>query len=143
MSDEQQGGMAPEGAAAPPPPAQPTPPPGAPQAPMPGAGGVDTDDTGKMLAALSYIIGIIAIVLILIEPYKDQRFVRHHSIQAIALLVANVLAGIVFAIPFIGWIVGGVAYVAILVFAIMGLVKAFQGEYWEMPVVYGMVQQYI
>jgi uncharacterized membrane protein len=136
MSDEPQGTN--EGAAAPPPAAE-----APPAAPPPAAGGIDTDDTGKMLAALGYLIWIIALVLILIDPYKNQRFVRHHAVQALALAVLSFVASVVMAIPIIGWIVGGIAYIGVFVFAILGLVKTFQGEYWEMPLVYGMVEQYI
>lgn len=119
----EQGGQVPEGA------------------PAPGAD--QPDDTGRILAAIGYIFGIVALVAILIEPYKNQRFVRHHAFQAIALWIGWVLASIVVALPVVGWIVGPILYIALLVFAIMGAVKAFQNEEWQMPVVYGLIQQFI
>lgn len=118
-------------------------PPPAPPVMPPAAGGDAPSDTGKILAAIGYLVGIVALIAILIEPYKNERFVRHHAIQALAIWVGWILISVVSAIPVIGWIVAAVGWVALLVFSIMGLIKAFQGEYWEMPVVYNLVKQYI
>ncbi|GAB4287278.1 MAG: DUF4870 domain-containing protein [Coriobacteriia bacterium] len=120
------------------PPAPQTPPP-APQGQPPASGG----DTAKLLAVFGYLTGIVALIAILIEPYKDDKFVRHHAMQALALAVAWILDSVVYAIPVLGWIAGPIISIALLVFAIMGAVKAWQGEMWEMPVVYGVVKQYI
>ncbi|MRS12323.1 MAG: hypothetical protein EG823_04535 [Actinobacteria bacterium] len=122
------------------PPAPEMPPPPAPAA---APGGDAPSDTGKIFAALGYIVGIVALIAILIEPYKNEKFVRHHAIQALALWVGWTVASVLTAIPYVGWIVGPILYIALLVFAIMGAVKAFGLEYWEMPVVYNLVKNYI
>lgn len=101
------------------------------------------DGAGKILAGLGYIIGVVALVAILIEPYKNDRFVRHHAIQALGLWVGGIALSIVSAVPIIGWIVGALGGIALFVLAVMGAIKAFQGEYYEVPVVYGIVKQYI
>lgn len=129
MSDEIQGTPA-----APPPPPPPAP---------PAAGGGASGDTGKILAALGYIIGIVALIAILIEPYKDDKFVRHHAIQALGLWVVGVVLGVVSAVPIIGWLVGAIGGIVLFVVAVMAAIKAFQGEWYEVPVLYGMVKQYI
>ena len=119
--------------------APPVPP--APPSPMPGS---DVPrDTGKILAAIGYLVGIVALIAILIEPYKNERYVRHHAVQALGIWVGWIAISIVSAIPIIGWIVAAVGWVVLLVFSIMGAIKAFQGEMWEMPVVYGLVKQFI
>jgi len=123
----------------PPPPAAPAPPPVAP----PTAGSEGPSDTGKLLAAIGYIIGIVALIAILIEPYKNEKFVRHHAIQALGLWVFGVVLSIVAAIPVVGWIIGAVGGIALFVIAIMGAIKSFQGEWWEVPLIYGIVKQYI
>jgi uncharacterized membrane protein len=119
------------GAPMPPPPASPTP-------PVPA--GVDrpgpASDTSKLLAALGYLLGVVAIIALLIEPYKDEKFVKFHAIQALGLWVVGVVAGVV---PVIGWIVS----IAVFVVVIIGLIKAFQGQYWEVPGVYGVVKGFI
>jgi uncharacterized membrane protein len=88
-------------------------------------------------------VGIVALIAILIEPYKNEKFVRHHAVQALGIWVGWILVSVVSAIPVIGWIISAIGWVALLVLTIMGAVKAFQGEYYEVPVVYGVVKNYI
>ena len=123
------------------PPTPPAPPPVVPGTPAPS--GDAPSDTGKILAALGYLVGIVALIAILIEPYKNEKFVRHHAVQALGIWVGWILVSVVSAIPVIGWIISAIGWVALLVLTIMGAVKAFQGEYYEVPVVYGVVKNYI
>jgi uncharacterized membrane protein len=122
-------------------PTPPAPPPVVPGTPVPG--GDAPSDTGKILAALGYLVGIVALIAILIEPYKNEKFVRHHAIQALGIWVGWILISVVSAIPVIGWIIAAIGWVALLVLTIMAAVKAFQGQYYEVPVVHGIVKQYI
>jgi uncharacterized membrane protein len=122
---------------------QPPAPPAPPVMPPASGGGDVPSDTGKILAALGYLVGIVALIAILIEPYKNERFVKHHAIQALAVWVGWILVSVVSVIPVIGWIISAVGWIALLVFSIMGAVKAFQSEMWEMPVIYNIVKQYI
>ncbi|GAV31818.1 MAG: DUF4870 domain-containing protein [Coriobacteriia bacterium] len=116
--------------------------------PVPPAGGVGgpptpESDTSKILAALGYLTGIAALIAILIEPYKNEKWLRLHAVQALGLAVVAIVAQIVLAIPVIGWIAGPLVSVAVLVFAILGIVKAWQGEYYQMPVIYDLVKQFV
>lgn len=55
--------------------------------------------TMNLAAALSYALGAITGVLFLVlEPYKNNRFVRFHAIQSIILNVAVIAIAIVFSI---------------------------------------------
>jgi uncharacterized membrane protein len=38
-------------------------------------------------------------------------------------------------IPFIGWILGFIGAIAIIILSILGILKSLNGEYWEMPYV--------
>ena len=122
----------PEGGAPTPPPAPPAP--GAEyseQRPGPAS------DTSKLLAALGYLsFGVVAVVALLIDPYKNEKFVRFHAWQAIGLLVGLLVLGVVYAIPVLGWIAGPILNIVLVVLVIVGFIKAFQGQYWEMPVIY-------
>jgi len=120
---------------------QSTPP--APVAPPPVAGGDAPSDTGKILAGIGYLTGIVALIAILIEPYKNEKFVRQHAFQALALYVVMIVASILNVIPIIGQIIWLVAWIAVAVFAIIGAIKAFQGQTYEMPVVYNFIKNYI
>lgn len=137
MSDEFQGTPPAPETPPPPPPAAPPAPPAAP------SGAAGPSDTGKILAGLGYLTGIVAIVAILMEPYKDEKFVRQHAFQALALYVIMIVASILNVIPILGQIVWLVASIAVAVFAIIGAVKAFQGQEYEMPLVYGFIKSYI
>ena len=119
-------------------------PPAPPVAPAgPTAGGDAPGDNGKIFAGLGYIVWIVALVAILMEPYKNEKFVRHHAMQALGLWVIAVAAGIISMIPYVGWVAGPIIYIGVAVFAIMGCIKAFGLEYWQMPLVYNFVKQYI
>lgn len=143
MSDEVQGtppAAPPPPAEVPPsPPAEPTPPPSS----APAASTEGPSDTGKILSAIGYIIPVVALVAILIDPYKNERFVRHHAIQALGLWVVMFVASIINVLPVLGTIIWAVVGVAVFIVEIMGAIKAFQGEWWEVPLVYGIVKQYI
>lgn len=124
--------------------APPAPPaPGAPQAPgyAPDLSGrpAPASDTSKLLAAFGYIVWPVALIALLLEDYKNEKFVKFHAVQALAISIVGWIIGAVSSVvPFVG-ILG----LAVLVFAIMGLVKAFQAQYWEAPVVYDLVKGYI
>ena len=109
-----------------PPPAPPAAPPMAPPAP-PTGGYVPASENSKILAGIGYIVGIVALVALLIDPYKDEPFVRFHAIQALALWVIVVVLG---WIPFVGWLL----WLVVVVFAIIAAISAFQGKYYEVPV---------
>jgi uncharacterized membrane protein len=99
-------------------------------------------DTSKLLAAAGYIIWIVALIAILIDPYKDEKFVRFHAIQALGwtcILFLMVLS----VIPFIGWIISMLAWLTWFIGGIIWAVKAYNGEYNEVPVIYGIVKNYI
>ncbi|MBR1797376.1 MAG: hypothetical protein IJ757_05115 [Clostridiales bacterium] len=81
----------------------------------------------KLFAILSYI-GILWLLGLLIEPEKNDPFVKNHVNNGILLSIGCVICGI---IPIIGWL----CEIVLLVFAIMGIVAAAQGNQFSMPVV--------
>ncbi len=109
--------------------------PPAPPAPL-GDRPAPASDTSKLLVAIGYIFWIVALVAILLDPYKEEKFVKFHAVQALALGVLSVIA---WMIPIIGWIFG----IAIFVFQIIGAIKAFGGKYYEVPVVYGLIKGFM
>jgi uncharacterized membrane protein len=101
--------------------------------------------TEPIAGALAYFTFIPAIIFLLLEPYKHNRFVRFHSFQclslwgaAVLLAIALKLAGLLlFIIPVLG------PLLVVLVSAVVGLgavviwlvlvVKAFQGQMFQIP----------
>jgi uncharacterized membrane protein len=89
-------------------------------------------DQDKIHLILSYI-GILCLIPLL--TVKDSNFVQFHAKQGVVLLIANVALSIIFVIPIIGQIVGCVGYLASFVLAIMGIIKALNGERWQLPLI--------
>jgi len=95
--------------------------------------------------ALAYFTLIPAILFLVLEPYKNNRFVRFHSIQCLlmwgtGMLVAIVLklAGLIlFIIPVLGpllvWLLAAVVGLAAVVIWLVLVVKALQGEMFKLP----------
>jgi len=114
-----------------------TPPPAPPAQPAPAApmgSYAPASENSKILAGIGYIFWVIALVGLLLDPYKDEPFVRFHAVQALALWVIAAVA----VVPFIGWAISVVA----VVFAIISAINAFQGKYYEVPVLGGLVKDW-
>ncbi len=121
----------------------------APVASIPAAGAPAASVSGRpkdnLLAALAYITFIPAVVFVLVEPFKRNRFVRFHSFQSIFLAVATIVAVVVMRIlysvlaliPLLGfllaWLISAVVALGLVVLWVVLLVKALQGEIFRLP----------
>jgi uncharacterized membrane protein len=85
------------------------------------------------LAALSYI-WILCLVPLL--GSKDE-FVKFHAKQGFILFIIELALILVGWIPVIGWL----ASLIVAIVAIIGLIKALNGEKWEIPYVYNWSQK--
>ena len=98
------------------------------------------------MGALAYVTVIPAIVFLLIEPYKNSRFIRFHSFQsifftlaAIALNIATTILSVV--LSFVGGIgillgmLGMLVSVGIFVLWVVLVFKAYQGEEFKLPLI--------
>lgn len=114
---------------------------------------------GNITALLGYIIGIIAIISIVIE--KDNKFVRFHAFQSILLFVAYIVAIIALVIvgvvaAFIGAASSSLATIVGLLVTLLWLgvffgfigalilsaIKAFQGNWFKLPVIGNMAEKW-
>jgi uncharacterized membrane protein len=111
----------------------PAPPAAPPMAPAPAGGYTPASENSKILAGIGYIIWIVALVGLLLEPYKDEPFVKFNAIQAMGLWVIAVVLG---WIPFVGWALA----VVVIVFAIIAAINTFQGKYYEVPMLGGLLK---
>jgi uncharacterized membrane protein len=95
--------------------------------------------TGSGLAdnvagALAYITIVPAIVFLVLEPYNKNPFIRFHAFQNIALCVCLVVVSIFMVIPIIGWILGPLLMLVLLVAWVLCLINAFQGKRFKLPI---------
>lgn len=100
-------------------------------------GAPDPQDVEKnrVMAILAYIIFFIPLI-----AARDSRFAMYHGNQGFVLFLAavviNILGGI---IPFIGWfIILPFGWIAVLIFAIIGIINASKGEMKPLPVIGGI-----
>jgi len=118
------------------------------------AGKSSTGLDENIAALLSYVFGWVSgLIFFLME--KDSRLVRFHAMQSILLGAAAIVIFVVFWIVavvsslVVGYIssilggivwlvmvlVGGVLGLGIFVGAIISLIKAYQGQYFKLPVI--------
>lgn len=86
----------------------------------------------RYLAALSYLNVIFMMLALLVG--NDSNYVRHHANQVACLMIWYICCAIVFIVPILGWIVGGIGMIAGLVITIICIVKALQRKYYEIPI---------
>ena len=94
---------------------------------------------------LCYLVGwITGLIFFLIEE-KDE-FVRFHAMQSIivfgAITVLSIVFGILFLVPFVGWILGTILWIASIVLWIILMVKAYQGERFKLPIAGDLAEKY-
>ncbi len=79
----------------------------------------------KIWAAVGYLW---ILSLVALASRKDNDFVRFHASQGALLFVISV---VFWFIPGLGWLLNILVGIA----AIIGIIKALQGEKWELPIV--------
>jgi len=85
-------------------------------------------------AALSYIL--IGIIWYFVDK-KMQRsaFTKHHAQQGLVVLILALAVHIVYIIPILGWIIGFIGQILVLILAIIGIIYALQNRMDDLPVV--------
>ncbi|MBN1693970.1 hypothetical protein JW879_01035 [candidate division WOR-3 bacterium] len=86
----------------------------------------DIDD-GKSIAWLSYL-GLLLLIPLLVKP--ENTFCKHHAKQGIVLLGLWIAVSIIS--PFIS-VLDSLAFLAIAVISIIGIVQSLSGNYWKAP----------
>ena len=111
----------------------------------------DITDNDRLMGLLAYLFGILVpLIILLSEDSKNRPFQRYHAVQSLGLTAAifiyEILACVVFTIlttvslgvlSFCLWIL----FVLPLVPTILYGIKAYQGEYVEIPVVTDFMKQ--
>lgn len=99
-----------------------------------------TDTNRNIVAALSYFLGFITGVIILLVE-KEDKYVRFHAMQSIVifggLFVLNLILSIVFgSLSFLGAVVNIIntlITVASVIIWIVSMIKAYQGQVFKWP----------
>ena len=90
----------------------------------------DINDKDKLMAAIAWIIPILAIVILLVEDMKNRPFQKYHAVNSLAFSIAFFIIITILSVVTFGF--GGC--LAILWFVVIyWAIKAYQGEYVEVP----------
>jgi len=84
----------------------------------------------KVMAAIGYV-GILCFVPLLGQ--KDSPYCQFHGRQGLVLLIVWVAAFFLNIIPLLGWILWYFASIILGIISIIGIIKAYKGEKWELP----------
>jgi len=100
----------------------------------------------NIAGALAYFTIVPAIVLLVLDPYNKNRFVRFHAIQCLLIWMVGVVISavlkfvtlVLLIVPFLGHllallILGLIGLAAFVVWLVL-VVKALQGEMFKLPV---------
>ena len=108
------------------------------------------DGNRNLVAALSYFLGFITgIVILLVE--KDDKFIRFHAMQSTlvfgVIFVADIILGAVIgAVPILNLInslFNTLVFIVALIVWIVSMLKAFQGQMFKWPVVGNFAEKQI
>lgn len=81
----------------------------------------------RILASISYLW--IFCLIPMFFNRNDSEFVRFHAKQGLVLLFSWLVVSLLAWFP----ILGPLAVLALLIFSILGFLRAIQGEEWEIP----------
>ncbi len=88
-------------------------------------------------AALSYFLGFLTGILFFVLE-KDNKFVKFHAMQSIAVFIAlfviNMVLGIILSITIVGLMLLPLIYLLELILWIMLMYKAYKGEKFMLPI---------
>jgi len=89
----------------------------------------DINDQDKLMAALAYPIGIVALIILLVEDMKNRPFQKYHAVQALAVNVIIFITSII-----LGWTVILACVPCLIWFVTLyWAYEAYQGKYIEIP----------
>ncbi len=101
--------------------------------------GGDSANDDKLIGILSYL-GILWVVAYILYGKKKSEYNLFHLRQGLGIFILLIINTIIGRIPVIGWLSIFIG-IAILVFAIMGIIGAAKGEQKELPLIGGFIKE--
>ena len=108
----------------------------------------------NIAAALSYMLGLITGIIFLVLE-KDNKYVRFHAAQSIATSViiivisigVSMVSSVLVFIPVLGWLAVLILTLGLsigtFILWVLLMIKAYQGEEWELPVAGGFARRMV
>lgn len=98
----------------------------------------DINDQDKLMAALAWIIPIIAIVILLVEDMKNRPFQKYHAVNSLAFAVVFVVFITIISAVTFGF---GSCLVVLGLIVFYWAYQAYQGQWVEIPYLTNFVKQ--
>ena len=91
-------------------------------------------EANRLLSVFAYLFSLVGIILVLVAK-PDSAYCRFHANQALCLQLFEFVCALLFIIPILGWIVGGIGLFFGFICNIIGIVRALQGTVKELPLI--------
>lgn len=96
-------------------------------------------DEEKLFAVLCYLISIIGVVIVLATKKDRGNLSIYHAKQGLVLFIAWIITSIVWAIfswiPVIGWIIGYLLWIGVLVLMVIGIINSINEKMTPLPLI--------
>lgn len=89
------------------------------------------EDSNKVLALIAFLLGWLGIIFVFLDQGKQDPWLRFMAWQAFFLGLASIVLSMV---------TFGIAWFIIFIMQIVYGLKAFKGEYFEVPLIGGMAK---
>ncbi|GAA4446894.1 membrane protein [Ravibacter arvi] len=93
-----------------------------------------TVEEGKTTALISYLTIIGLVVALVLNNDKKNAFASFHIRQSLGIMLTGFAVGLVSWVPFIGWLLGLVAFFVLIYMWISGLLYAINGKEKTVPI---------
>lgn len=111
-------------------------PPAPPVAPV---GGPASDNSRAIAAFGGYLLAPWGLIALLLDPYKNEPWLRKHVLQGAAFAVIGYLVASVASAFLIGLIIYPIVFIVLVVYT----VKAWKGEDFDIPVITGFIKSFV
>ena len=88
----------------------------------------------KVFAMASILVSSLGIIITLLAAQKSE-FAMFYARQALKLTICSILSIIMFIVPFLGWIAGGICLLVIFVLKIICFFNICKGKAKEVPII--------
>lgn len=113
------------------------------------AGTASSGMTNNVAGCLCYLVGwVTGLIFLVIEPYKNDRFVRFHAFQSIFLSIAvfAVWIGVLILSTILGFITRGLSFflmgplmmiiwLGVVVAVVICMIKAYGNQQFKLPII--------
>lgn len=105
--------------------------------------GTNIDQDEVNWGIIAWIIPLLgAILALVLRPrYNYARYWAYLNLSFfIVIIISNIISYILGLIPFVGWLIDALIWVALVVLWIIGIIKSAGRVYWKPPIIYDLAR---